>query len=74
MKQVSCCVVYLFTSCLLACCGLRPLAIPFTRIYILNDWLPSMYFLIPWTGGAFAPTTEEKKWPIAPKPGPYDLY
>ena len=36
-------------------------------------------FLIPWTGGAFAPlgpflcpTTEEKKWPIAPKP--YDLY
>jgi glycine cleavage system protein P-like pyridoxal-binding family len=38
-------------------------------------------FLIPWTGGAFAPlgpllcpTTEEKKWPIAPKPGPYDLY
>jgi hypothetical protein len=37
--------------------------------------------LIPWTGGAFAPlgpllcpTTEEKKWPIAPKPGPYDLY
>ena len=34
-------------------------------------------FLIPWTGVAFAPlrpflcpTTEEKKWPIAPKPGP----
>jgi hypothetical protein len=34
------------------------------------------HFLIPWTGGAFAPmgpflcpTTEEKKWPIA-----YDLY
>jgi hypothetical protein len=20
------------------------------------------------------PTTEEKKWPIAPKPEPYDLY
>jgi hypothetical protein len=39
------------------------------------------HFLIPWTGGAFAPlgplpcpTTEEKKWPIAPKPGSYDLY
>ena len=35
------------------------------------------HFLIPWTGGAFAPRgpflcpiTEEKKWPIAPKPGP----
>ena len=35
------------------------------------------HFLIPWSGGAFAPlgpflcpTTEEKKWPIAPKPGP----
>jgi hypothetical protein len=34
-------------------------------------------FLIPWTGGSFAPlgpflchTTEERKWPIAPKPGP----
>jgi hypothetical protein len=34
------------------------------------------HFLIPWTGGAFAPlgpflcpTTEEKKWPIAPKSG-----
>jgi hypothetical protein len=32
------------------------------------------HFLIPWTGGAFAPlgpffcpTTEEKKWPIAPR-------
>ena len=38
-------------------------------------------FLIPWSGGAFlplgpffCPTTEEKKWPIAPKPGPQDLY
>jgi hypothetical protein len=35
------------------------------------------HLLIPWSGGAFAPlgpflcpTTEEKKWPIAPKPGP----
>jgi hypothetical protein len=35
------------------------------------------HFLIPLTGGVFAPlgpflcpTTEEKKWPIAPKPGP----
>jgi hypothetical protein len=35
------------------------------------------HFLIPWSGGAFAPlgpflcpTTEEKKWLIAPKPGP----
>jgi hypothetical protein len=43
--------------------------------------LNSRHFLIPWNGGAFAPlgpflrpTTEEKKWPIAPKPGPYDLY
>jgi hypothetical protein len=33
-------------------------------------------FLIPWSGGAFAllgpflcPTTEENRWPIAPKPG-----
>jgi hypothetical protein len=32
---------------------------------------PTRHFLIPWTGGAFAPlglflcpTTEEKKWPI----------
>ena len=39
------------------------------------------HFLIPWSGGAFAtlgpflcPTTEENKWPIAPKPGPQDLY
>jgi hypothetical protein len=39
------------------------------------------HFLIPWIGGALAPlgpllcpTTEEKKRPIAPKPGPYDLY
>jgi hypothetical protein len=39
--------------------------------------LNSRHFLIPWTGGAFAPlgpflcpTTEEKKLPIAPKPGP----
>ena len=37
----------------------------------------SRHLLIPWSGGAFAPlgpflcpTTEEKKWPIAPKPGP----
>jgi hypothetical protein len=37
----------------------------------------SKAFLIPWTGGAFAPlgpflcpTTEEKKWPIAPNSGP----
>jgi hypothetical protein len=37
----------------------------------------SRHFLIPWTGGAFAPlgpflcpTTEEKEWPITPKPGP----
>jgi hypothetical protein len=36
------------------------------------------HFLIPWTGGAYAPlgpflcpTTEEKIWPIAPQPGPY---
>jgi hypothetical protein len=35
------------------------------------------YCLIPWTGGAFSPldpflcpTNEEKKGPIAPKPGP----
>jgi hypothetical protein len=34
------------------------------------------FFLIPWTGGAFVPLgpflcpTTEKKWPIAPKPGP----
>jgi hypothetical protein len=45
---------------------------------ILFDFeLYPRHFLIPWTGGAFAPlgpflcpTTEEKKWPIAPKPGP----
>jgi hypothetical protein len=28
----------------------------------LSHWAPS------------SPTTEEEKWPIAPKPGPYDLY
>ena len=40
--------------------------------------MSTRHFLIPWTGGAFAPlgpflcpTTEEKEWPIAPKPGPY---
>ena len=39
------------------------------------------HFLIPWTGGAFSPlgaflcpTTEEKKWPISPKPWSYYLY
>jgi hypothetical protein len=36
------------------------------------------HFLIPWTGGAFSPLGPfpplRKKWPIAPKPGPYELY
>ena len=50
-------------------------------LYEANEDTFSMHFLIPWTGGAFAqlgpflcPTTEEKKWPIAPKSGPWDLY
>jgi hypothetical protein len=42
----------------------------------IRAYLPR-HFLIPWSGGAFAPlgpflclTTEERKRPIAPKPGP----
>jgi hypothetical protein len=44
---------------------------------IAVDTIETRHLLIPWSGGAFAPlgpflcpTTEEKKWPIAPKPGP----
>jgi hypothetical protein len=48
-----------------------------TVMQTLTSQLSSRHFLIPWTGRAFAPlgpflcpTTEEEKWPIAPKPGP----
>ena len=49
----------------------------FPHIWFIDVVLQARHLLIPWSGGAFAPlgpflcpTTEEKKWPIAPKPGP----
>jgi hypothetical protein len=49
----------------------------FLTVLTNNTYQRARHLLIPWSGGAFAPlgpflcpTTEEKKWPIAPKPGP----
>jgi hypothetical protein len=54
---------------------LLDLNIPLVHVFLAR--FEPRHFLIPWTGGAFAPLgpfpcpiTEEKKWPIAPKPGP----
>ena len=49
----------------------------FFTVEIFGCFILTRHLLIPWSGGAFAPLgpflcpiTEEKKWPIAPKPGP----